>query len=172
MPILTAIPLSITIVLCVATIAKVVLPLIPVHSKEKRKTREAVEFEEDQENGGKSWVLQLAHHVDKILEDLQLQEIPEHEKKEEEKPLKSGRTNGIQGLVELGGILTKLLEAIVDMMPAVGGCVGSMIGCVVRLNFIGTACLPFAPLGACARLVGNTIQGVLSSLEESKSDFT
>merc|ERR1712029_1050423 len=41
MPILTAIPLSITIVLCVATIAKVVLPLIPTHSKEKRKTREA-----------------------------------------------------------------------------------------------------------------------------------
>ena len=168
MPILTTIPLSITIVLCVATLAKAVVPLLSL-SKE-RKRREAVEFEEEKENGGESWVLQLAHRVDKILEDLQMQEMPEDDEKE--KPLKLGRSNGIQGLVELGGTLTRLLEAFVDMMPAVGGCVGAMVGCVVRLNFVGTVCLPFAPLAACARLVGNTVQGVLGSLEESKSGFT
>ena len=168
MPILTAIPLSITIVLCVATLAKAVVPLIPRQSKE-RKRREAVEFEEEEENGGESWVLQLAHRVDTILEDLQMQEMPEDDEKE--KPLKSGRSNDMQGLVELGGTLTRLLEAFVDMMPAVGGCVGAMVGCVVRLNFVGTVCLPFAPLAACARLVGNTVQGVLGSLEETKTGF-
>ena len=104
-------------------------------------------------------MLQLAHHVDQILEDLQVQEMPEHEEE------KSGRSDGIQSLLELGGTLTSLLEALVDIMPAVGGCVGAMIGCTVRLNFVGTACLPFAPLGSCAGLLGTTIKRVLGSLE-------
>ena len=171
MPVLTAIPLSITIVLCVATLAKAVVPLLS-HLKE-RKRREAVEFEGgEDENHGESWVWQLAHRVDKILEDLQMQEMPEDEEKEEEKPLKSGRSNGMEGLVELGGTLSRLLETFVDMMPAIGGCVGSMVGCFVPYSFVGVVCLPFAPLGSCARLLGNTIQGVLGSLEESKSGFT
>ena len=117
-------------------------------------------------------MLQLADHVDKILEDLQDQYMPEQEEKEEKKPLKSGRSDGTQSLLELGGTLTSLLEALVDIMPAVGGCVGAMIGCTVRLNFIGTACLPFAPLGSCAGLLGGTIKRVFGSLEESKSGFT
>ena len=170
MPILTAIPLSLTIVIFVATLAKIVAPLIilPLLQRHQLSKREAVEFE-DEENGGESWVLQLADHVDKILEDLQVQEMPENK---EEKPLKSGRSDGIQSLLELGGTLTSLLEALVDIMPAVGGCVGAMIGCTVRLNFIGTACLPFAPLGSCAGLLGGTIKRVLGFLEESKSGFT
>ena len=101
-----------------------------------------------------------------------MQQMPEGDEEEEnKKTLKSGRSHGMQGLVELGDTLTRLLEVFVDMMPAVGGCVGAMVGCVVRLNFVGTVCLPFAPLAACARLVGNTVQGVLGSLEESKSGF-
>ena len=173
MPIITAIPISITIVLFVATLAKAVLPLLVVASQNhsKRKTREAVDFEE---HVGKTWVDQLAHHVDNMLEELQVQAMPEHDEKEEkyEEAHKSGRSNAIQGLVELGSVLNKLLDGFVDIMPAVGGCVGSMIGCVVRLNFVGTACLPFAPLGSCAGLVGKTIKNVLGSLKDSKNGFT
>ena len=49
---------------------------------------------------------------------------------------------------------------------------GTVMLSVVRLNFVGTACLPFAPLGSCAGLVGKTIKNVLGSLKDSKNGFT
>jgi len=175
LPILTAIPLSLTIVLFVATFAKAFVPLVshllphskPPHpKKEERIRREIVELDEE------SWLLQLTDHVDTVLENLQ-QEVPVYEEGGEDgEPLKSEQSAGVQDLVELGDTLNRLLDASVNAMPAFGSCVGAMIGCAVRLNFIGTACLPFAPTGACAGLLGTTIKRVLTSFEGSGGGFS
>lgn len=143
LPLLTTIPLAVTTVLFTFIVIKVLLPLLSplLHGAEagvvERVRREVAE----------SWV----DHIVDYLEDALGEEGED------------GR--GVDKLVAMGERIARMVDVVVDMMPNIGTCVGSLIGCHVRMRFVGTACLPFGVLTACSALLGTAAARALAAAE-------
>ena len=143
LPLLTTIPLAVTTVLFTVAVIKVLLPLLaPMLHEAEAGVVERVRREVEE-----SWV---DHIVDYLEEGL-------GEEGEDGK--------GVDKLVALGERIVRVVDVVVDMMPNIGTCAGSLIGCHVRLRFVGTACLPFGVLTACSALLGTAAARALAAAQ-------
>ena len=189
LPLLTAIPLTVTIMLLVVTIIKVWAPLLqPLlqdphqeeelhqdtmgdiyqhlvdklkHQQPKELLRQLlqVDYEDVSINGFKA-----KDNISKKVGGAKDEGEGVFVKRRGKRNAESGSNQKVGKDVASGK--KDALDSLLSLLPSVGGCVGALVGCHARLTFLDTTCLPFSILGSCTKLLGVSLKGVLGKLGE------
>ena len=162
MPVLAAIPVTTTVVLFVATILNMLIRLLaPLqdgtqhvifdHGSGFRRMKRS---SADSQPGFSL----LLDYLDGALEHF----------------LSSTREEGShhQGVAKMGAVAEVMkdwVDVVVAVMPGIGSCFGTLVGCHVRFHFLDQLCFPSGVVKNCATLLGATIRKVLNTVKKKTS---
>lgn len=168
LPVLAAIPVTTTVVLFVATVLNMLLRLLaPLHegtqhvifdhnSGFKRMKRSSA----DSQPG----FSMLLGYLDGALEHF-LSSTNE----EEEEGRMGSHHQGVAKMGAVAEVMKDWVDVVVAVMPGIGSCFGTLVGCHVRFHFLGQLCFPSGVVKNCATLLGATIRKVLNTVKKKTS---
>jgi hypothetical protein len=159
MPLLTAVPLVLTSVLVISSLAKLVLPLLGTVARSKRSKGRKKRSDDGLE-------------VEDVLTDLGLklfsgiEQLDLNPTGQEGERHQEGTASGLTKIASSSSVWKPVLENVADLLPILGACVGNVIGCHVRMSYWHTWCKPFGAIISCGNLLGTAIKNSVADVAD------
>lgn len=77
---------------------------------------------------------------------------------------------GISEVSEVGLVVRSWIRTWITISPSIADCVGTLIGCYVRLAYWASACKPFATVTSCVSILGRSLGIVATTATKFLND--